>query len=673
MLLTGTPAFAAGPAKAPRAAAVPPAPPPLRIGEIDTYQALPDYSTPYRRGWMLALEQINAEGGVLGHKLEVRSRDDHGDPDDAVRAAQALVEKDGVVALFGGYSSEVGLALSRYADTAKVLYLAVSPLTQRLTWQEGNRYTFRLRPAAWMQAAAVAPKALGLRKLRWALISQDTESDRATVDAFKGLLKTFQSKTAFVAEQAIAPGKFDAPATVAALAAAKPEAIFITLTGRDLASLADAGMAAHLFDGVGVVSLFLGEPENLAALDAGMPSAAAPAISKNPGIPSAARPAIATSAPAASPIGTPDVPASAPRMKNTAIDNVAVPDPASLGSMIPDGWIITGYPRDAVDTPDNQAFVQAYRDRYGDAPGMAAVLGYSALRSIAEGLKRAGSPDREALAAAFPRLQVPTPFGIIEYRNLDHQSTLGVYLGYTGHADGRLIMDRFVYATGARLQPLDEQIRRLRVQAARENTTRDGHPAADAAAGGAGAAAGPGAAGPGAAGAAGAAGPAGPGGAAGAGAAGAGGAGAAGAAGGAATGAPTAAGSGTAPGTETTGAYGRGAAGPTGTASPANAHPAADSAHPVTGASRPVVRPDTDLTARLRGARPGAAPATPAQATGGRAPTSATNASSSAETPANKGGAHAEAPLKAATPGLGTRSPALSDWPDQVGQGAATH
>ncbi len=126
LLAPAGPAFATGPAKAPRAAATPPAPPPLRIGEISPYKALPDYSVPYRRGWMLALEQINAEGGVLGRKLEVRSRDDHGDPDDAVQAARVLVEKDGVAALFGAYSSEVGLALSRYADTAKVLYLAVS-------------------------------------------------------------------------------------------------------------------------------------------------------------------------------------------------------------------------------------------------------------------------------------------------------------------------------------------------------------------------------------------------------------------------------------------------------------------------------------------------------------------------------------------------------------------
>ncbi|WP_086072760.1 ABC transporter substrate-binding protein [Bordetella genomosp. 9] len=371
---------------------------PLTVGEINTYRALPGFAEPYRRGWALALAQINAEGGVLGRKLAVVSRDDRGQPDEAVRAAQALVARHGAVALFGSYSSEVAMALSRYALDAKVLYLAVAPLTQRLTWQEGNRYTFRLRPAAWMQAAAVAPKALGLRRLRWAVIRQDTESDRATAEAFKGLMRTFQSKTEFVAEQAVAPQTADARAAVQALAAAKPDALFTMLEGKQLAAFLRAAQTQNLFDGMAVVSLFMGDPENLAAID------------------------------------TP----------------------------VPDGWIITGYPRDAIDTPEHTAFVQAYRDRYGEPPGAASVLGYVALRSIAEGLRQAGTADREALVSAFPRLKVPTPFGAIEYRNLDHQSTLGTYLGYTGHGGGQLGMERFVYASGTRLQPLDEQIRRLR-------------------------------------------------------------------------------------------------------------------------------------------------------------------------------------------------------------------
>ncbi|MFC4274874.1 ABC transporter substrate-binding protein [Achromobacter aloeverae] len=376
-----------------------PAPAPvLRIGEINTYKKQPDFAVPYRHGWELALARINADGGLLGQKVEVLSRDDQGVVDDAVKAAQALTAQDKVSVLFGGYSSEVGLGLARYAVENKVFYLAVAPLTQRLTWQEGNRYTWRLRPAAWMQAAAVAPKALGLRKPRWALVYRDDESDRATADAFKGLMKTFQRKVEFVYDTPQPKDKFDAEAIATAVGQAQPDAIFNMLTGDALRLFVGAGNAQQLFEQRPVVSLFTGDPENLQA----------------------------------------------------------------LGNLAPADWIVTGYPRDAIDTPANQDFVKAYTEKYGTPPQTASVLGYSALMSLAAGIKRAGSADADKLAAAFAKLPVSTPFGDIEYRAIDHQSTLGTWLGYTSRVDGVDGMDRYVYLSGARLQPLDENVRRLR-------------------------------------------------------------------------------------------------------------------------------------------------------------------------------------------------------------------
>lgn len=65
--------------------------PPIRIGEINSYKAIPAFLGPYKKGWQLALEEVNAAGGVLGRKLEVISRDDNGNPGDSVRAAQELL------------------------------------------------------------------------------------------------------------------------------------------------------------------------------------------------------------------------------------------------------------------------------------------------------------------------------------------------------------------------------------------------------------------------------------------------------------------------------------------------------------------------------------------------------------------------------------------------------
>ena len=106
---------------------------------------------------------------MLGRKLEVISRDDNGNPGDSVRAAQELLAREKVELLFGGFLSNTGLALTDFAKQQQVFFLAAEPLTDKITWQEGNRYTYRLRPSTWMHVAALA-QALALRKKRWAIV-----------------------------------------------------------------------------------------------------------------------------------------------------------------------------------------------------------------------------------------------------------------------------------------------------------------------------------------------------------------------------------------------------------------------------------------------------------------------------------------------------------------------
>ena len=85
----------------------------------------------------------------------------------ACRAGAAGARK--VELLFGGFLSNTGLALTDFAKQQQVFFLAAEPLTDKITWQEGNRYTYRLRPSTWMHVAALAP-ALALRKKRWAIV-----------------------------------------------------------------------------------------------------------------------------------------------------------------------------------------------------------------------------------------------------------------------------------------------------------------------------------------------------------------------------------------------------------------------------------------------------------------------------------------------------------------------
>ena len=147
----------------------------IRVGELNSYEKHPAFLEPYKKGWQMAIDEINGAGGVLGKKLEVVSRDDGGNPGDAVRVADELAIGQGLNILCGTFLSNVGLAVTEFAGKKKVFFLAAEPLTDKITWQDGNRYTFRLRPSTYMQVAMLLPEALTAKKTRWALVYPNYE------------------------------------------------------------------------------------------------------------------------------------------------------------------------------------------------------------------------------------------------------------------------------------------------------------------------------------------------------------------------------------------------------------------------------------------------------------------------------------------------------------------
>jgi branched-chain amino acid transport system substrate-binding protein len=370
----------------------------IRIGEINSYTAIPSFTVPYRNGWQLAVDEINRAGGVMGRPLEVISRDDAGKPQDAVRLAAALLDEQHVTLLAGGYLSNVGLALSDFANQRKCLYIAGEPLTDALVWEKGNPYCFRLRPSTYMQAAMLVEEAQKLPAKRWVTVAPNYEYGFSSVKWFKSLLMRKRPDVTFVGEQWPALGKIDAGATAAALADAKPDAIFNVTFGPDLTNFVRQGNSRGLFEGRSVVSLLTGEPEYL----------------------------------------------------------------EPLGDETPEGWIVTGYPQGQVTTAANKNFIAAYQARYNTIPGMGAVVGYSLIHSIAAAIAKAGSYETAALATAFPETMFPTPFGPAKYRAADHQSTLGTFVGRTTAQNGKGLMTDWRYADGAAYLPTDQQVKSLR-------------------------------------------------------------------------------------------------------------------------------------------------------------------------------------------------------------------
>ena len=370
----------------------------IKIGEVNSYKVQPAFLEPYKKGMELAVDEINAAGGVGGKKVQLITRDDNGNPGDAVRAAEELISRENVDVLAGGFLSHIGLALADFAKQKKFFYLASEPLTDKIVWQNGNKYTFRLRPCTYMQSAMLVPEAAKLKKKRWAVVYPNYEYGQSAVATFKTLLKAAQPDVEFVAEQAPPLGKLEAGAVVQALADAKPDAIFNVLFGADLAKFVREGNTRGLFQGREVVSLLTGEPEYL--------------------------------------------------------------DP--LKDETPNGWIVTGYPWNAINTPEHQAFLKAYQARFNDYPRLGSVVGYTAIKSIAAGVAKAGSTDTEKLVTAFSGLTLDTPFGKATYRAEDHQSTMGAYVGRTKNDKGKGVMVDWVYLDGAKFQPSNDEVKKLR-------------------------------------------------------------------------------------------------------------------------------------------------------------------------------------------------------------------
>ena len=372
----------------------------IKIGEINTYSKLTSFTFPYRNGWKLALEEINNAGGIMGKQLEVISRDDAGKPGNAVTIAEELVQKNKVVLLMGSFFSHVGLALTDFAKRNKILYLAAEPLSDALVWSKGNRYTFRLRPSTYMQAAMLAKEASKHPAKRWATIAPNYAYGKDAVKAFKKVLQSRRPDVQFVAEQWPALGKINAGSEIQALSIAKPEAIYNVTFAGDLAKFVREGKLRGFFKDIFVVSLLTGEPEYL--------------------------------------------------------------DP--LKDEAPQGWLVTGYPWYDIKTPAHLEFLRAYQKRFNDYPRMGSVVGYNVLTAVAHLLKTADSTETEKMVNAMEGLRLSSPVGPITFRKIDHQSTMGAFVGRTALKEGKGIMIDWKYAPGKDYLPSDAEVRKMRPQ-----------------------------------------------------------------------------------------------------------------------------------------------------------------------------------------------------------------
>jgi branched-chain amino acid transport system substrate-binding protein len=101
------------------------------------------YGVPAMHGHRMAVDEINAAGGINGMKIVTVERDTKLNPAEAAAAAKELITKDGVNVLIGGLSSAVGLAISEVAKQEKVVYIATIPKTIQMTTSKLHPHVFR--------------------------------------------------------------------------------------------------------------------------------------------------------------------------------------------------------------------------------------------------------------------------------------------------------------------------------------------------------------------------------------------------------------------------------------------------------------------------------------------------------------------------------------------------
>jgi len=347
---------------------------PIKIGELNSYKVFPAFLEPYKKGWELALEEINAKGGVNGRKLELLIRDTKGNADEAVRVARELILKENVDFLVGTLTSAEGPAVSVVAKENKIVFIAPIPKTDQLTAPDKlHPYVFRVAANTTMEGRSAAEIVGKWPVKRIATISPDYAYGQDVTKSFVEHLKKVAPDKEIVDQQWPKLGEADYTPFINAQMAKKPDAVFSSLWGGHFLTFAKQAKPLGYFDAVKYNFIGVGE--------------------------------------AGSPEST-----------------------KTMGADYPVG--IWGNSYDAFYWDDAPAAHKEYtaklskylKDEY---PSSWAIQGYIGMQFLTEAIKKAGSTDSDKVSKALLGLTVDTPIGKQTIREKDHQANRGQLYGKT--------------------------------------------------------------------------------------------------------------------------------------------------------------------------------------------------------------------------------------------------
>ncbi len=321
------------------------------------------------QGAELAVKEINAKGGVLGHKFELLMADSKANVQESVSLANRYIQKDNVNYLFGVVSSAAVLAVGQIAKQEKVPFMATVASTDTFTKEKWNKYIFRSGTCNSQEANSLALYAAGKKNLvKYYNIGPDYEYGRTMWAVFKAKLAEENPKAEFIGEQWPKIFSPDFTPYINAILAAKPDAVFCSLWGGDLVTFIKQAEPYGLFK----------------------------------------------------------------KMKGIIATGADLTVTQALGKDMPTGVIADQrYYFNWPKSRRNRAFVKAYRAAYHNYPSAWAVEGYDGVYFLADAIKKAGSLDTDKVISALEGLTINSPRGKATMRKEDHHMICNYMVGET--------------------------------------------------------------------------------------------------------------------------------------------------------------------------------------------------------------------------------------------------
>jgi branched-chain amino acid transport system substrate-binding protein len=336
-----------------------------------------DYGRQIMMGATMAVEEINAKGGILGSKLEMKFMDDENKPAVGVKNARYLVQEWGAHFMYGTDSSGVAMALGPVlAELGRIHFFthaATQRLTEELVAQKGVKEIVRVSVPVYQDAilAALVFKDVPQIK-RWANIGADYEYGIVSWNLFKDTLKKFRPDVEFVGAAWAPFWTMDFSPHLSSVMASNPDAIFSTPWAGEGVMLLRQALLLGVFDKVQAWWQAMG--------------------------------------------GSVDV-----------LEGIAreVQDNKFKGKL----WATARYIHNWPDSADNKAFVDRFQKRWGRFPNYSAETTYSAVLITKAAVEKAKSLDTKKVLEAMKGMQIATPGGLRVFREEDHQFVYNVPAG----------------------------------------------------------------------------------------------------------------------------------------------------------------------------------------------------------------------------------------------------